>query len=296
MKKGLYIECNSGISGDMSVAALIDLGADPKKLTDTLQTLPLKGYRTEIRSVTKSGISALDFSVILDEENHDHDMEYLHSHDTDIHCHERHHDHQEQIHSHNCEAESPNHEHHPKTHSHEHHHSHEHRSLTDVLDILRSGSLTPGALSLAEKIFRILAEGEAAAHGIPAEQVHFHEVGAVDSIVDIASFSICLDMLGYEDIFITGLCDGTGTIRCQHGIIPVPVPAVVNILRQHPLPLTLLPVHGELVTPTGDAIAASICTSCELPSSFHILRTGIGAGKRTYKETSGILRIMEISY
>lgn len=292
MKKGLYIECNSGISGDMSVAALIDLGADPKKLTDTLQTLPLKGYRTEIRSVTKSGISALDFNVILDTDNHDHNMEYLHGHDTNVHCHE----HQEHIHSHGSETGWPSHEHHHNAHNHEHHHEHVHRSLTDVLNILRSGSLTPGALAIAEKIFRTLADGEAAAHGIPAEQVHFHEVGAVDSIVDIASFSICLDMLGYENIFITGLYDGTGTIRCQHGIIPVPVPAVVNILRQHPLPLTLLPVHGELVTPTGAAIAASICTSCELPPSFHILRTGIGAGKRTYKETSGILRIMEISY
>lgn len=292
MKKGLYIECSSGISGDMSVAALIDLGADPKKLTDTLKTLPLKGYRTEIKSITKSGISALDFNVILDTDNHDHNMEYLHGHDTNVHCHE----HQEHIHSHGSETGRPSHEHHHNAHNHEHHHEHVHRSLTDVLNILRSGSLTPGALAIAEKIFRTLADGEAAAHGIPAEQVHFHEVGAVDSIVDIASFSICLDMLGYENIFITGLYDGTGTIRCQHGIIPVPVPAVVNILRQHPLPLTLLPVHGELVTPTGAAIAASICTSCELPPSFHILRTGIGAGKRTYKETSGILRIMEISY
>lgn len=292
MKKGLYIECSSGISGDMSVAALIDLGADPKKLTDTLKTLPLKGYRTEIKSITKSGISALDFNVILDTDNHDHNMEYLHGHDTNVHCHE----HQEHIHSHGSETGRPSHEHHHNAHNHEHHHEHVHRSLTDVLNILRSGSLTSGALAIAEKIFRTLADGEAAAHGIPAEQVHFHEVGAVDSIVDIASFSICLDMLGYENIFITGLYDGTGTIRCQHGIIPVPVPAVVNILRQHPLPLTLLPVHGELVTPTGAAIAASICTSCELPPSFHILRTGIGAGKRTYKETSGILRIMEISY
>ena len=292
MKKGLYIECSSGISGDMSVAALIDLGADPKKLTDTLKTLPLKGYRTEIKSITKSGISALDFNVILDTDNHDHNMKYLHGHDTNVHCHK----HQEHIHSHGSETGRPSHEHHHNAHNHEHHHEHVHRSLTDVLNILRSGSLTPRALAIAEKIFRTLADGEATAHGIPAEQVHFHEVGAVDSIVDIASFSICLDMLGYENIFITGLYDGTGTIRCQHGIIPVPVPAVVNILRQHPLPLTLLPVHGELVTPTGAAIAASICTSCVLPPSFHILRTGIGAGKRTYKETSGILRIMEISY
>lgn len=273
MKKALYFECNSGISGDMSVAALLNLGVNPEKLTETLKTLPLKGYRIEIKTVNKSGITACDFNVILDEahENHDHDMEYLHGHSKHLVEHEHHH-------------------------FHEHHNPHMHRSLSDVLTILKAGSLTPGAFTTAKKIFQILAEGESMAHGLPVEQVHFHEVGAVDSIVDIAAFSICLDMLKYNDIFVPKLYDGTGTIRCQHGIIPVPVPAVVNIVKQHQIPLSILPVQGELVTPTGAAIATAVATSYKLPTSFKILRTGIGAGKRNYNNSSGVLRIMEIEY
>lgn len=137
MKKSLYFDCSSGISGDMSVAALIDLGADKKILTDTLASLPLTGYEIEISNVTKSGISACDFHVKM-EHNPDHDMEYLHG-----------------IHK-------------P---SHEHGHSHEHRNLEDVLSILKAGSMNQGALTLAEKIFGILAEAEAKAHNLPLERV-----------------------------------------------------------------------------------------------------------------------------
>lgn len=308
MKKALYLECSSGISGDMSVAALLNLGADEKKLLAALESLPLDGYRIEVSTVHKSGIAACDFHVILEHENHDHDMEYLHGHeapkDTQLqghthchgkehkHCHHEGHDHyKEHDHVHVTEHCHHNHE----EHGHDHCHPHFHRNLNDILVLLRSGSLTPGALSLAEKIFRILAEGEAEAHGVPLEQVHFHEVGAVDSIIDIAAFAICLDMLGYSEVFLPLLCEGTGTIRCQHGILPIPVPAVSNIVRRHHLPLSILNARGEFVTPTGAAIAAAISTSDQLPHSFRILRIGVGAGKRNY-EMPGILRAMEIEY
>ena len=268
MKKGLYMECSSGISGNMSVAALLGLGADPHKLTETLKTLPLQGYQIQIKTVVKSGISAYDFNVILDSlhENNDHNMD--NSAHTSI-----------------------------ETTQHIHNHSeHIHRSLSDIFQILEASSMTQTALYTAKKIFQILAEGESEAHGIPIEKVHFHEVGAIDSIVDIASVSICLDMLGYKEIFVPVLCDGTGTIRCQHGILPVPVPAVANITKRYQIPLSIQPVQGELITPTGAAIVAAIFTSCKLPTSFHIIKTGIGAGKRDYKNTSGILRLMEIEY
>lgn len=282
MKKGLYMECSSGISGDMSVAALLGLGADPHKLTETLKTLPLQGYQIQIKTVVKSGISAYDFNVILDSlhENNDHNMEYLYGHS--------HH----APHEHNNSAHTS-----IETTQHIHNHSeHIHRSLSDIFQILEASSMTQTALYTAKKIFQILAEGESEAHGIPIEKVHFHEVGTIDSIVDIASVSICLDMLGYKEIFVPVLCDGTGTIRCQHGILPVPVPAVANITKRYQIPLSIQPVQGELITPTGAAIVAAIFTSCKLPTSFHIIKTGIGAGKRDYKNTSGILRLMEIEY
>lgn len=277
MKKALYFDCASGISGDMSVAALLDLGADKKMLLDTLDSLKLSGYKIEISEVEKSGIAACDFNVLLDKEheNHDHDMEYLHG-DNHEHSHaECHHEHEHQHSAHTLH--------------------HEHRSLPDILTILENSSMTAGAKAMASKIFEILAEGEARAHRVPKEQVHFHEVGAVDSIVDIAAFAICMDFLGYEEVFLPVLKEGQGTIRCQHGILPIPVPATSNIVCTHKLPLSILPVQGELVTPTGAAIAAAITTSYTLPEIFQINKIGVRAGKREY-EVPGILRVMEIQY
>lgn len=277
MKKALYFDCASGISGDMSVAALLDLGADKKMLLDTLDSLKLSGYKIEISEVEKSGIAACDFNVLLDKEheNHDHDMEYLHG-DNHEHSHaECHHEHEHQHSAHTLH--------------------HEHRSLPDILTILENSSMTAGAKAMASKIFEILAEGEARAHRVPKEQVHFHEVGAVDSIVDIAAFAICMDFLGYEEVFLPVLKEGQGTIRCQHGILPIPVPATSNIVCAHKLPLSIAPVQGELVTPTGAAIAAAITTSYTLPEIFQINKIGVGAGKREY-EVPGILRVMEIQY
>lgn len=277
MKKALYFDCASGISGDMSVAALLDLGADKKMLLDTLNSLNLSGYKIEISEVEKSGICACDFNVLLDKEheNHDHDMAYLHG-DDHGHSHaEHHHDHEHQHSAHT--------------------HHHEHRSLSDILTILENSSMTAGAKNMASKIFEILAEGEALAHRVPKDEIHFHEVGAVDSIVDIAAFAICMDFLGYEEVFLPVLKEGQGTIRCQHGILPIPVPATSNIVCAHKLPISIVPVQGELVTPTGAAIAAAIATSFTLPENFQINKIGIGAGKRNY-EVPGILRVMEIQY
>lgn len=277
MKKALYFDCASGISGDMSVAALLDLGADKKMLLDTLDSLNLSGYKIEISELEKSGICACDFNVLLDKkhENHDHDMEYLHGKD----CGHNHIEHEHKdAHQHNT-----------------HTHHHEHRSLPDILSILENSSMTAGAKAMASKIFEILAEGEARAHRVPKEQVHFHEVGAVDSIVDIAAFAICMDFLGYKEVFLPVLREGQGTIRCQHGILPIPVPATSNIVCAHKLPLSIAPVQGELVTPTGAAIAAAIATSFTLPETFQINKIGVGTGKRNY-EVPGILRVMEIQY
>ena len=284
MSKSLYLECGSGISGDMTVAALLDLGADREVLEKSLESLKLPGYEIAITRVKKSGLDACDFNVILDaeHENHDHDMAYLHGDGAEVHDHphdhEHHHDH-EHAHSHDHD------------HTGEHHHHHEHRGLPEILAIIRSGGLTPGARALAERIFQILAEAEAKAHGVPLDQVHFHEVGAVDSIVDIVAAAVCLDNLAPDEVIVTGLSEGSGFVRCQHGMIPVPVPAVLNIVQAHGLTLVPTGIQGELVTPTGAAIVAAIRTKETLPASFKCTRTGLGAGKRTYERPS-LLRAM----
>lgn len=265
MGKILYLECASGISGDMTVGALLDLGADQGILKAALDSLPVEGYQVRISRVSKSGLDACDFAVLLDEahENHDHDMDYLHGH------------------------------HHGHAHHHEHHEHHEHRNLPEILHIIDHGQMTPGAKALAEKVFTILAQAESKAHGVPIEEVHFHEVGAVDSIVDIVAASVCFDNLDITEVIIPQLNEGTGFVRCQHGFIPVPVPATLHIVEDNGLTLHMTGVEGELVTPTGAALAAAVKTGDCLPEQFRVVKTGLGAGKRNYERPS-LLRAMVI--
>lgn len=264
-KEILYLECYSGISGDMVVGALLDLGADEQVLCRALKSLPLDGFHVEINRVKKSGLDVCDFHVRLDREyeNHDHDMNYLYA---------------------------PEHNETPRIHTHDHH---THRTLHDVVKILNGANLTEDARELAVRIFTILGEAEAKAHGTTLEHVHFHEVGAVDSIVDITAVAVCMDSLGIQEVVIPVLYEGTGNIRCQHGVLPIPVPAVVNIAQAHQLRLHITSAHGEYITPTGAAIAAALRRSDRLPCEFIMKKMGLGAGKRE-QELSGILRAILI--
>ena len=279
MSKTLYLECYSGISGDMTVAALLDLGADREVLKESLKSLPVGGFRTEITRVKKSGLDACDFSVILEQDNHDHDMEYLHGSEKSY---TGHHEHSHEM----------NHEHH-HGHTHSHEHPHEHRGMKEITEIIQKSEMTARAKKMAMRVFGILAQAESKAHGVPVEEVHFHEVGAVDSIVDIAAIAICMDNLDISNVIVPVLYEGTGFIRCQHGQIPVPVPAVTHIAETHKLKLKITDIQGELVTPTGAAVVAAFLTSDRLPEDFTMLKTGIGAGKRQYR-CPGILRAMLI--
>lgn len=153
--------------------------------------------------------------------------------------------------------------------------------------------MTPRAKKIACRIFEIIAQAEAKAHGRSLDEVHFHEVGAIDSIADIVAFAVAFDSLQVDDVVVTVLSEGQGSIRCQHGLIPVPAPAVVNIVAANEIPLTILPIQGELVTPTGAAIVAAVRTRTKLPKQFLIERVGMGNGKRVY-ETPGILRALLI--
>ena len=297
MGKTLYLDCSSGISGDMTVAALLDLGASEQRLRETLSTLPAHGFDVAVTRVRKSGLDACDFDVRLDaaHENHDHDMAWLYGHldASDYehgHAHEHAHEHD---HDHTHEHE---HDHeHSAEHDHAHHHHHEHRSLADVCAIIDASTMSERAKGLAHAVFGKLAEAEAKAHGATPETVMFHEVGAVDSIVDICSVAICLDDLGITEVIVPSLAEGHGTIRCAHGIMPVPVPAVVNLCQAAGIALVPAPVTGELVTPTGAAIVAALRTGSALPASYAIERVGYGAGKRAYESCSGVLRAVLIA-
>ena len=325
MSRSIYIECNTGISGDMSVAALLDLGADREVLDKMLASLKtvVGGFDVKISRVAKAGIGACDFDVILDNDNHDHDMDYLYGHNhNDGHHNEHdhhHHHHDEDEHGHHHHEDEHDHHHHEDEHDHHHedehghhhhdehghhhhedghgHHHHEHRSFHDVKAIIEKTEMSEGARSLALKIFGIVAEAEGAVHDRPVDEVHFHEVGAVDSIVDILSAAVCFDdLIKKNDIqkcIVTRLVDGCGTIRCQHGVIPVPVPAVMKIAEQTGVKIAITERQGEYVTPTGAAFAAAVKTDDKLPESFSVLKVGIGAGKRDY-DIPGMVRALII--
>lgn len=283
MGNTLYLECNMGISGDMMVASLIDLGVDQEKLKKALDSLCVSGYECIVSRVKKAGLDVCDFNVKLEHDNNDHNMEYLYGH-----THEHNGHHHEHEHSHDGHHHEHEHSHHEHGHSHGEHH-HEHRGLKDIILIIDKSDLTDNAKNIAKRIFTIIAEAEAKAHGENIENVHFHEVGAVDSIVDIAAIAFCIDYLNIERVFVPNLIDGRGSVRCQHGIIPVPVPAVVNIITNHHIKLKLTNIEGELVTPTGAAVVAAIRTDDKIPEEFTIKRVGLGAGKRNYGRPS-ILR------
>lgn len=293
MDKKLYLDCGSGISGDMFVAAMIDLGADPDALEKALDSIPADGFFVEIGRVKKSGIDCCDFRVRLDDdcENHDHDMDYLYGslalaagsgcscheepdrEEHHCHCHEEGHDGE----AHRCCRQGK-----------DHHHTH--RGLAEILPMIDACDMTETAKALARKIFRIIGEAEAKAHDLPLDEVHFHEVGALDSIVDVVAAAVTFDSLHIKEVIVPKLTEGTGTVRCRHGVMPVPVPATVNIVSAYKIPMELTGAKGEYVTPTGAAIAAAISTSHQLPPSFVIKKAGLGAGKRAYTDRSGILR------
>lgn len=244
----LYFECKSGISGDMSVAALLDLGADKAKLDRALASMNLENEFTyNITKKSINGILATDFDVIL-----------------------------------------PEHTHHKKN---DHHH-HTHRNLDDINKIIDKADISENSRKLAKKIFKIVAEAESQVHGKDIKDIHFHEVGAIDSIADIVSFAVLFDDLSPEKVYISTLTDGQGFVVCQHGKIPVPVPAVCQIVSQYKLPLNITDNNGEMVTPTGAAIAAALYNGEKLPNELIIEKVGYGAGKRDYENP--ILRVISI--
>lgn len=275
MKKILYLECNSGISGDMTVGALLDLGADRAVLEHALKSLGVGGYHLHFGRKVTCGLDAYDFDVHLEVEGHSHGHDHGTHHE---HSHGEHH-----VHEHEAE--------HGHTHAHEHTHAHVHRNLNDVYEIIARLDSNDHVKELARTMFHIVAEAESKAHGLPIDQVHFHEVGAIDSIVDIISVAVCIDNLGVEEIIVSPLAEGHGHVHCQHGVLPVPVPATANIVSAYGLQLHFTDNDGEMVTPTGAAIAAALRTGDQFPASCRLLKIGMGAGNKEFKQAN-VLRAM----
>ncbi|MEA4988322.1 MAG: nickel pincer cofactor biosynthesis protein LarC [Anaerovorax sp.] len=294
MERILYFDCFSGISGDMTLGALIDLGVDPSYLKSELEKLHISGYTLEIKSTEQNAIQGTDVIVHLTQETQEaHDHDHPHNH----HCHEHHHEHHEDNHhehyhehldndhhdtdlKHNHHHESDQHNHNHE-HNHGHHHEHQNaRNLYDIIEIINQSSIKARAKEQAISIFTEIAKAEATVHGKTLHEVHFHEVGATDSIVDIVGTAICLDYLNVDRICCSIIQDGHGFIECQHGLLPVPVPAVSQMLAESKLTLVFSDVRGELVTPTGFGILKATVSDCGSMPKMKVEKIGYGFGKK----------------
>src|SRR5579871_1630524 len=296
-----YLDCFSGISGDMFLGALVDAGVSPGLLEEAVAALNI-GAKLEISRVNRSGISATKVDVRENggakhwSERHD---EHAHSHSQDRHSHE--HSHSE--HEHETLALS---EHNfgghnsasqgartgasgPHKHDHEHKHEHHHRGLREIREIIQEASISSGAKKTAIAIFEALGAAEAKIHNMDIEKVHFHEVGAVDAIVDIVCAAVGAEALGVDEIVCSPLNVGGGTVKCAHGTFPVPAPATLELLKDAPVYSSGL--QAELVTPTGAAIVKTLAARFAAFPEMKIEKAGYGAGSRDFSGHPNVVRL-----
>ncbi|MBV7272387.1 nickel pincer cofactor biosynthesis protein LarC [Clostridiaceae bacterium UIB06] len=240
----LYYDCFSGISGDMNLGALIDLGIDTNYLINELSKLNVNEYRILVKKAVKNGIGGTKVDVILHHNHHD-------------------------------------------DHSH-HHHEHHHRNLKDIEYMIKSSKLNDNIKDISINIFKKVAEAEAQVHNKSIEEVHFHEVGAVDSIVDIVGAAICFDYLKVDKVICSTIEVGTGFVRCAHGTLPVPAPATAKILKNIPIRAK---VPFEATTPTGAAIIAYLASEFTDSKDFIIKGMGYGIGCKENEDIPNVLRV-----
>jgi len=293
-----YLECFSGISGDMFLGALVDAGVSPQIFEDTVAALGV-GARLEISKVSRSGISATKVDVWVDGEKDMPREEYWAKQETSVvgHSHDHTHEH-EHAHSH------------PHDHSHSHGHSHVHspfessaektsalhkhehpnRGLTEIRQIIAAAAISETAKKAAIRIFEALGAAESKIHAVPIESIHFHEVGAVDAIVDIVCAAVGAEVLGVNEIICSPLNVGGGTVKCAHGTFPVPAPATLELLKRTPCYSS--GVQAELVTPTGAAIAATLASHFSSFPRMIVDKSAYGAGSRDFPGHPNVLRLV----
>ncbi|HUX06466.1 MAG TPA: nickel pincer cofactor biosynthesis protein LarC [Acidobacteriota bacterium] len=230
----LYFDCFAGISGDMALGALVDLGADRDALLAALNTLPVEGFRLSFEQANKNGIEATRAIVATDEDHH-------------------------------------------------------HRGLSKIIGIIDGSGISDNARQLAKRIFTRLGETEAEIHGVGVEEIHFHEVGALDAIVDIVGAAVAVDLIGAESIISSPVRTGFGTVRCAHGDYPIPAPATALLLRD--VPIYAGELEGEWSTPTGAAILTTICSGFGNMPAMRVKRIGYGAGNRSVESMPNLLRV-----
>ncbi len=297
--KTLYLDIFSGISGDMFIGAMLDLGVDFHQFEHELEKLHLNGYHLHTKRAKRFQIEGTKFDVHLEHDNghsHGHSHEHEHGHS---HSHEHHHDddppheHEHGHHGHGHQHED--HDVHEHAHELEHAHSHSHddqRTFTEIKELITKSKLSDWVKQKSLAVFQRIAVAEGKIHGMPVDKVHFHEVGAVDSIVDIVGACIALEMLGKPRILASPVVDGSGWIDCAHGRFPIPAPATLEILSARGVAITQTDEPNELVTPTGAALLAEFVEHFGPMQNFKPQKIGFGVGGRDNKTRPNVVRAM----
>ncbi len=285
-----YLECFSGISGDMFLGALVDAGVSPQLLGQTVAALNV-GAKLEITRVIRGGISATKVDVWVDGEKDMPREEYwakqeaARPHEEHEHSHEHDHSHEHgHAHPHNDEHSTDSQAEPPAP------HSHSHRGLTEIRNIISAAGISESAKRTAISIFESLGAAEAKIHNVPIEKIHFHEVGAVDAIVDIVCAAVGAEALGVEEIVCSRLNVGGGTVKCAHGTFPVPAPATLELLKDAPVYSSGL--QAELVTPTGAAIVKTLAKRFAAFPEMKVEKAAYGAGSREFEKHPNVLRLV----
>ncbi len=304
--KILFLDCFSGISGDMTVGALVDLGVKPSTLEWELSKVDLGDFHMHFDRQHRQSVEGVKFGIHAgsthtpeqDEHAHSHEHGHHHHHDEEeehghSHKHEHahahgHEDHHHEPHGHEREEEHEHdHDHGCEVHGHQHAHAHG-RSHREIRGLIERSELSHFVKKHALSIFARIAEAEGKIHGQPAADVEFHEVGALDSIADIVCACVGFEALGVEKIFVSALHEGNGTIECAHGTFPVPAPATLEILKG--IPLGQIDEPNELITPTGAAIVAEFGASFGPMPKMKTEKIGYGVGMRELASRPNVLR------
>ena len=286
--KILYYDCFAGISGDMNLGAMIDLGVDAAYLAGELQKLKLEGYEIRVSEQQRKGITGTRAEVLLTGDAHEHHRDHHHDHEHHGHPHGHHHRRRLSVFERLKRRIIPEYYRALEQEHQDDSHRHQHRNLYDIEKIICQSELSDKVKRMSMGIFRLVAQAEAKIHGKPVGEVHFHEVGAVDSIVDIVGAAICIEYLSPDRIISSPVEMGGGFVDCAHGRFPVPAPATLEIMKGRPVKSGAVPF--ETATPTGVAILAALAGEFTEKPAFTIIKTGYGIGHRD-TEIPNVLRV-----
>ncbi|MDT2811936.1 LarC family nickel insertion protein [Vagococcus lutrae] len=274
----LYIDSKYGISGDMTLASLIDLGADIDFIYSELSKLPIASFNLDVRSHNEKGIQSKQLVLTFKDELEEYKPQ---EQGPDPVGHSHTHEHHEHHHTHS---------HHHDSHDKEHHHTHSHHKASDILAMIAQSELPERVKERSGDIFKEIARAEAQIHGMSIEDVHFHEVGAMDSIIDIIGVCLALESLEVDEILCSEIPTGDGMLKMAHGLYPIPAPATSEILIG--VPLSGFSTKGELTTPTGAAFAKVLVDKFTTIPQCEMIKIGYGAGTSTFDHPNVLRTIL----